>query len=81
MTAPQPCSLCARPEATHDDAACSFGWTPPIGPPPSHLLLARVRSGAQTGVDIAALRAAASLSLPTAGTMPQGFRPHSGPRP
>jgi len=32
MTAPQPCSLCARPEADHDDAACSFGWTPPIGP-------------------------------------------------
>ena len=32
MTAPQPCSLCARPEADHNDAACSFGWTPPIGP-------------------------------------------------
>lgn len=80
MTAPHPCSLCARPEADHDDAACSFGWTPPL-PPPSHLLLSRVRSGAQTGVDIAALRAAAALSLPTAGTMPQGFRTLAGPRP
>ena len=32
MTAPQPCSLCARPEADHDDAACSFGWTPALAP-------------------------------------------------
>jgi hypothetical protein len=32
MTAPQPCSLCARPEADHDDAACPFGWTPAVGP-------------------------------------------------
>lgn len=31
-TPPHPCSLCAAPEASHDDAACSFGWTPPIGP-------------------------------------------------
>ena len=27
-----PCSLCTRPAHDHDDAACSFGWTPPIGP-------------------------------------------------
>jgi len=43
--------------------------------------LAVCRSGAQDGVDIAALRAAASLGLPTAGTMPLGFRTHGGPRP
>lgn len=28
----QPCSLCARPEADHDDTACSFGWTPAAPP-------------------------------------------------
>lgn len=47
----------------------------------SALLLARVRSGAQTGVDIAALRAAVALGLPTGGTMPHGWRTHAGPRP
>lgn len=29
MTTPQPCALCAAPEASHDDAACPMGWTPP----------------------------------------------------
>lgn len=43
--------------------------------------LAVVRSGAQTGVDVAALRAAVALELDTAGTMPLGFRTHDGPRP
>lgn len=43
--------------------------------------LAVVRSGAQTGVDIAALRAAKALGIPTAGTMPLGWRTHNGPRP
>ena len=44
-------------------------------------LLASVHSGGQTGVDVAALRAAKNLGLATAGTMPLGFRTHDGPRP
>lgn len=44
-------------------------------------LLGTVRSGGQTGVDIAALRAAKALGVATAGTMPLGFRTHGGPRP
>jgi hypothetical protein len=44
-------------------------------------LLLAVHSGGQTGVDIAALRAAASLGFTTGGVMPLGFRTHDGPRP
>ncbi len=44
-------------------------------------MIAKVVSGAQTGVDIAALRAARSLGIPTGGTMPRGWRTLDGPRP
>lgn len=44
-------------------------------------IISIVRSGGQTGVDIAALRAARSLSIPTGGTMPRGWRTLDGPRP
>lgn len=50
MTAPQPCSLCARPEADHDDAACSFGWTPPL--PPLRVWTARVSWRGEGRLDI-----------------------------
>lgn len=44
-------------------------------------MIARVQSGGQTGVDIAALRAAKYLGIPTGGTMPKGWRTLDGPRP
>lgn len=47
----------------------------------THLLLGQVRSGAQDGIDIAALRTATKLGLPTAGTMAADYRTHGGPRP
>jgi predicted Rossmann-fold nucleotide-binding protein len=43
--------------------------------------IAKVISGGQTGVDIAALRAAKALGIPTGGTMPKGWRTLAGPRP
>lgn len=45
------------------------------------MTIAKIISGGQTGVDIAALRAAKSLGVPTGGTMPRGFRTLAGPRP
>lgn len=44
-------------------------------------IITKVISGGQTGVDIAALRAAKALGIPTGGTMPKGWRTHDGPRP
>ena len=44
-------------------------------------MIARVISGGQTGVDVAALRAALALGIPTGGTMPLGWRTLDGPRP
>jgi hypothetical protein len=40
-----------------------------------------VISGGQNGVDLAALRAAKQLGIPTGGFMPKGFRTLDGPRP
>ncbi len=45
------------------------------------MLLQRVISGGQTGVDVAALRAAQRCSIPTGGWMPRGYRTNQGPRP
>ena len=47
----------------------------------ARLLLSAVHSGGQTGVDVAALRAASTLGITTGGVMPHGFRTHDGPRP
>lgn len=44
-------------------------------------MIAKVISGGQTGVDIAALRAAKRLGIPTGGTMPAGWRTLDGPKP
>lgn len=44
-------------------------------------MITRIISGGQTGVDIAALRAAKSLGIPTGGTMPKGWRTLAGPKP
>ncbi len=44
-------------------------------------MITRIISGGQTGVDIAALRAAQSLGIPTGGTMPKGWRTLTGARP
>ena len=44
-------------------------------------LLTAIHSGGQTGVDVAALRAASTLGITTGGVMPHGFRTHDGPRP
>jgi hypothetical protein len=44
-------------------------------------VLARVISGGQTGVDIAALRAAKACGIPTGGWMPRGWRTLTGARP
>lgn len=44
-------------------------------------IIAKVISGGQTGVDIAALRAAKRHGIPTGGTMPKGFRTLAGPKP
>ena len=44
-------------------------------------LLGAVHSGGQTGVDVAALRAASALGFATGGVMPKDFRTHNGPRP
>ena len=43
--------------------------------------LKRVISGGQTGVDIAALRAAAYAGIPTGGWCPKGWRTEIGPQP
>ncbi len=45
------------------------------------MTIARIISGGQTGVDIAALRAAKARRIPTGGTMPKGFRTLIGPMP
>lgn len=50
MTAPQSCSLCARPEADHDDAACPMGWTPAL--PPLRVWTARVSYRGADRLDI-----------------------------
>lgn len=44
-------------------------------------MIARVISGGQTGVDIAALRAARACGIATGGTMPKGFLTLDGPKP
>ncbi len=44
-------------------------------------MLTKVISGGQTGVDIAALRAAKAVGLETGGWMPMGFKTEAGPRP
>jgi hypothetical protein len=44
-------------------------------------VIARIRSGGQTGADVAALRAAKARGVPTGGVMPRGFRTLTGPRP
>lgn len=44
-------------------------------------MIARIISGGQTGVDIAALRAAKRMCYPTGGTMPRGHRTLAGPKP
>ncbi len=44
-------------------------------------MIKAIYSGGQTGVDIAALRAASSLGIPTGGTMPKGWLTLVGPRP
>ena len=41
----------------------------------------KIISGRQTGVDIAALRAAKCMGLQTGGWMPMGFRTLDGPHP
>jgi hypothetical protein len=44
-------------------------------------LLNKVISGGQTGVDLAALKAAKALGIPTGGWMPKGWKTLEGPRP
>lgn len=44
-------------------------------------MIKKVISGGQTGVDIAALRAAKAVGLETGGWMPKGWRTEAGPRP
>lgn len=44
-------------------------------------MIARIISGGQTGVDIAALCAAKRQRIPTGGAMPKGARTFAGPRP
>lgn len=43
-------------------------------------MLTKIISGGQTGVDIAALRAAKAVGLETGGWMPKGFKTEAGPR-
>jgi hypothetical protein len=43
-------------------------------------MLKKIISGGQTGVDIAALRAAKAVGLETGGWMPKGFKTEDGPR-
>jgi hypothetical protein len=45
------------------------------------MTLVKVISGGQTGVDIAALRAAKAVGLQTGGWMPRGYRTLVGPKP
>ncbi len=45
------------------------------------MTLTTIISGGQTGVDVAALRAARVVSLATGGWMPRGWRTLAGPRP
>lgn len=44
-------------------------------------MIARIISGGQDGADIAALLAAEARGVPTGGSMPLGFRAHSGLHP
>lgn len=59
--ADEPCSLCARPEAGHDDAACSMGWTPPL--PPLRVWTARVSWRGEGRLDITRKSGTAGLFL------------------
>lgn len=45
------------------------------------MILRKVISGGQSGVDVAALRAAKRAGLQTGGTMPRGWMTIDGPRP
>jgi putative molybdenum carrier protein len=45
------------------------------------MTLKKVISGGQTGADIAGLKAARDVGIPTGGTAPKGYRTESGPRP
>ena len=45
------------------------------------VMLQKIVSGGQTGVDQAALRAARAIGLATGGRMPLGYRTLAGPRP
>ena len=56
-----PCSLCARPEADHDDAACSFGWTPAL--PPLRVWTARASWRGEGRLDITRKSGTAGLFL------------------
>ncbi len=44
-------------------------------------MIGRIRSGGQSGVDLAALVVATELGIPTEGWMPRGFLTEDGPRP
>lgn len=44
-------------------------------------MLTKIVSGGQTGVDIAALRAAKAAGFETGGFIPKGFRTENGPQP
>lgn len=50
MSQPQPCSLCGAPEPAHDDARCSFGWTPAL--PPLRVWTARISYRGPDRLDI-----------------------------
>jgi hypothetical protein len=44
-------------------------------------MIAKVQSGGQTGTDVAGVRAARRLGIPTGGVMPKGWKTLDGPRP
>jgi hypothetical protein len=73
-----PSSLEGERGATRDSAAARrMRGSPTLRTP----TLQKVISGGQTGVDIAALRAAQWAHLPTGGWCPRGWRTESGPQP
>lgn len=45
------------------------------------MIIAKIISGGQTGVDVAALRAARARGIPAGGTMPKGWKTLRGPKP
>ena len=63
---------CSRSSTTEISALPASGVVP--------TMQFKVISGGQTGVDVAALRAAKALGIETGGWMPQGFRTLAGPR-